>query len=70
MQLLLSWLPGYYYDGRQLKSTGAALPPSMHVNPANGEIRYYCRPLFEDGPNVGLFVRHQGIVDAIARGEK
>jgi len=41
----------------------------MHVNPENGEVRYYCRPIFTCGANVGMYVRHQGIVDAIARGQ-
>jgi hypothetical protein len=41
----------------------------MHVNPENGEIRYYVRPIFTHGATVGMFVRHQGIVDALERGE-
>ena len=68
-QVVLSWLPGYYYDGRQLKSTGAAIPPTQHLNPLNGEVRYYVRPLFEDGLKVGLYIRHKGVVDAIKRGD-
>lgn len=69
MQAVLSWLPGYLFDGHRLISTGSAIPPTMHVDPRNGEVRYYVRPLFPDGPTVGLYVRHQGIVDAIARGD-
>ena len=68
MQAVLSWLPGYYFDGHTLKSTGAAIRPTMHVNPENGEIRYYVRPIFTHGATVGMFVRHQGIVDALAQG--
>ena len=68
-QVFLSWLPGYFFDGRRLRTSGAALEPTMHVNPENGEIRYYARPLFENNFQVGLFVRHQGIVDAISRGD-
>jgi hypothetical protein len=41
----------------------------MHINPENGEVRYYVRPIFTHGATVGLYVRHQGIVDALARGE-
>jgi hypothetical protein len=41
----------------------------MHVNPENGEVRYYCRPIFEDGATIGMFIRKQGIIDALARGE-
>lgn len=69
MQAVLPWLPGYFFDGYTLKSTGAAIPPTMHVNPANGEIRYYCRPIFRGGATVGMFVRHQGIVDALKEGK-
>ena len=28
---------------------------------------YYVRPLFCDGANVGMFVRHQGIVDSLTK---
>jgi len=69
MQVVLSWLPGYLWDGQRLKSTGAALPPTQHINPENGEVRYYCRPLFEDGYTVGLYIRHKGLVEAIAAGK-
>jgi len=69
VQAVLSWLPGYFFDGNRLRSTGTAIPPSMHVNPENGELRYYCRPVFACGATVGMYVRHQGIVDAIARGQ-
>ena len=69
MQVFLSWLPGYFFDGQRLKSTGAALAPTMHINPENGEVRYYVRPIFDDGYKVGLFIRHQGVLDAISRGD-
>lgn len=69
MQAILSWLPGYRWDGNTLLSTGTALNPTMHVNPENGELRYYCRPIFEDGATVGMFIRKQGIIDALNRGE-
>lgn len=49
-------------------STGAAIPPTQHINPENGEIRYYCRPIFRDGPTVGLYVRKKGIQEAVERG--
>ena len=69
MQVFLKWLPGYYWANGQLKSTGAALAPTMHVDPRNGELRYYCRPIFEDGFQVGMFIRKQGLIDAVARGD-
>ena len=68
-QAILSWLPGYFFDGNQLQTTGAAIPPTQHLNPANGEVRYYVRPIFEDGSHIGMYVRHDGIVDAVNRGE-
>jgi len=40
----------------------------MHINPENGEVRYYCRPIFSHGATVGLYIRHDGIVDALKRG--
>jgi hypothetical protein len=68
MQVILSWLPGYMFDGQRLVSTGSAVPPTMHINPLNGEVRYYCRPIFTHGPTVGLYVRHSGILRAIEEG--
>lgn len=69
-QSILPFLPGYFFDGRKVLSTGAALPPTQHVHPETGEVIYYVRPMFDYGSNVGLFVRHKGIVDWInAEGE-
>ena len=68
MQAVLSWLPGYYFDGQRLRSTGSAVPPTMHIDPKNGEVRYYVRPIFTHGANVGMYVRHEGIVEALSRG--
>lgn len=59
-QAVLPFLPGYYWDGYTLKSTGASLPPTQHINPQNGEIRYYVKPI---GWGCGAFIRHQGILD-------
>lgn len=69
MTVVLSWLPGYFWDKNTLKTTGAAIPPTQHLNPENGEIRYYVRPIFEDGANIGMYVRHKGIEEAIKRGD-
>ena len=69
MQTFLSWLPGYLWDGKGLRSTGAAIKPTQHINPKNGEPTWYCRPIFTYGATVGLYIKHQGIVDAIARGD-
>ena len=69
MQVVLSYLPGYFWNGHTLLSTGSAIQPTQHVNPENGEVRYYCRPNFTHGPTVGLYVRRQGIIEAIERGD-
>lgn len=69
-QKILPWLPGYMFDGKRVVSTGVALPPTQHVNPKNGEIMYYVRPLFVMGANVGMFIRHQGIVDWLKKEPK
>ena len=63
MKAVLSFLPGYIYDGHRVVSSGVAIKPTQHVDRRTGEILYYVRPFFEHGPSVGLFVRHQGIVD-------
>ena len=50
----------------QLKSTGACLPPTQHINPKNGELRYYCVPMWDGGGKVGVYVRHLVIIEALA----
>lgn len=65
---VLGFLPGYYWTGSTLKSTGAALPPTQHMDPETGEVIYYVRPFFVDGPTVGLYIKRSGIERAIADG--
>ena len=67
-QVLLSWLPGYSWSYGTLRSTGAALSPTMHMS-ADGEIVFYVRPIFTHGATVGLFLKKSGIEAAIARGQ-
>lgn len=67
MQAIVDYLPGYMFDGRRLVSTGAALPPTQHIDKETGELLYYVRPLFEHGATVGMFVRHQGIVESLTK---
>lgn len=63
---ILPWLPGYLWTGSTLKSTGAALPPTQHVHPKTGEVVYYCLPFWSGGTQkVGVYVRRQGIIDAL-----
>lgn len=69
-QAILDFLPGYMFVNGRLLSTGMALPPTQHINHETGELMYYVRPLYDFGANVGLFVRHQGIVDALANTTK
>lgn len=64
-QVILDYLPGYMFDGARVVSTGSALPPTQHINRRNGEIMYYVRPLFDGQTNVGMFIRHKGVVDSI-----
>lgn len=59
-QVVLSFIPGYYWDGNMLKSTGVALEPTQHINPDNGEIRYYVKPL---GWGFSAYIRRNGILD-------
>lgn len=66
---ILDWLPGYMYCNNTLKSTGAAVPPTQHLDPTTGEVMFYVRPFFVDGPTVGLYIRHNGIKRAIAEGQ-
>lgn len=58
-QVILPFLPGYYWDGFTVKSTGASIEATQHINPENGEIRYYVKPI---GWNCSAFIRHNGIV--------
>jgi hypothetical protein len=65
-QIILPFLPGYMFDGDRLVSTGTALDPTQHINPENGELVYYVRPIFSHGGAfVGMYVRHKGIIDYI-----
>ncbi len=66
-QAVIDYLPGYMFDGRRLMSTGVALPPTQHINRETGELMYYVRPLFEHGANVGMFVKHLGIVKSLTK---
>ncbi len=66
---ILGWLPGYMYCNGTLKSTGAALPPTQHLDPDTGDTIFYVRPLFIEGPTVGLYIKRSGIMRAIADGK-
>lgn len=65
---ILGFLPGYMYCHGQLRSTGAAIEPTQHVDPTTGEIIFYCRPFFYSGPTVGLYIKKSGLERAIAEG--
>lgn len=66
VQTIVPFLPGYMFNGYTLESTGVALPPTQHIHPETGEIVYYVRPLFKyGGAFVGLYVRHNGLIDWI-----
>ena len=56
------------YVGGTLKTTGGAIPPTFHLR-EDGEIMAYVRPIFEDGPNIGLFLKMSGVKAAVERGE-
>lgn len=68
-QAILDILPGYMFDGKRLVSTGIAIPPTQHVNKKTGEVYYYVRPMLEYGPSVGMYIRHNGIIDYITSKE-
>lgn len=70
MQAVLPFLPGYMFDGSTMLSTGVALPPTQHIHPETGEIIYYVRPVFENGANIGMFIRRQGIIDWLSAKER
>ena len=54
--------------GGTLKSTGGAIPPTFHLR-EDGEIMAYVRPIFREGPTVGLFLKMSGVKAAVERGE-
>ena len=62
MQVIIDFLPGYYWDGKRLLSTGVALNPTQHVSKKNGEIVYYVKPV---GWCHSLYIRHKGIADYV-----
>jgi hypothetical protein len=64
-QVILDILPGYMFDGYGILSTGIAIPPTQHINKKTGEIYYYVRPIFEYGSTIGMFIRHNGIIDYV-----
>jgi hypothetical protein len=61
-QIILDFLPGYYWDGFTVKSTGAALPPTQHISPKNGELQYYVKPI---GWGHSAYIRHKGLLEYI-----
>lgn len=61
-QLILFFLPGYMWVNGRLESTGAALRPTQHINPATGEPCYYVKPI---GWPCGAYIRKQGIADYV-----
>ena len=65
-QAVLPWLPGYFFDGFRLRTTGVALPPTQHIHPQTGEVIYYVRPVFDTGSSIGMFIRHEGVVNWIS----
>jgi hypothetical protein len=69
-QAILPFLPGYMFDGTTMLSTGIALPPTQHIHPETGEVIYYVRPVFENGSNIGMFIRRQGVVDWLSNREE
>lgn len=64
-QVVLDILPGYFFDGSRIRSTGVAIPATQHIDKKTGEVMYYVRPVYEYGPTVGMFIRHNGIVDYV-----
>ena len=63
-KLIIPFLPGYMWNGVSLETTGVAIYPTQHVNPRNGEIRYYVKPI---GWPCGAYIRRNGIVDWIVK---
>ena len=63
-QILLPFLPGYMWDGYSIKSTGVALNPTQCINPENGEVRYYVRPI---GWPCSAYIRHNGILEYLEK---
>jgi len=65
VQKVLSFLPGYMWNGEDIVSTGVAIPPTRHKSPdGTGEI-YYVRPMFEFGPTIGMYIKREGLIKYI-----
>lgn len=67
---ILSFLPGYCWDGSNLRSTGLAMEPSQHVDQQTGEVIYYCKPLFAFNSKIGLYIKRSGLKRAIEEGHR
>lgn len=67
---ILTFLPGYYWDGNTLQSTGLAIKPSQHIDKKTGDVVYYVRPLFAFGGKIGLYIKRAGLVRAIREGHR
>ena len=67
-QVILSYLPGYMFDGHRVISTGVALEPTQFIHQETGELMYYVRPLFDGGRPIGMYIRHAGVVRSIEEG--
>lgn len=62
IQALIPFLPGYYWNGHCLESTGVTIAPTQHVDKSNGDVRYYVKPI---GWPCGAYIRHSGLVEWI-----
>ena len=69
-QQILSFLPGYYWDGQNIQTTGLAMKPSQHIDKETGDIVYYVKPLFSFNSKIGLYIKRSGLVRAIHEGYK
>lgn len=68
-QVILDYLPGYMFDGQRVVSTGIALAPTQFISSSNGEVMYYVRPLFHDCRPIGMYIRHDGVVESLKQKE-
>lgn len=64
-QAILTYLPGYMFDGYRVVSTGIALEPTQFIHQETGELMYYVRPLFDHGKPIGMYIRHKGVVESV-----
>jgi hypothetical protein len=64
-QVILSYIPGYMFNGIRVVSTGVAIAPTQFIDKKTGKLMYYVRPFSEYGKPIGIYISHDGVLRSI-----